>query len=594
MNNNIDTNNLSYRNYSIYNNNNNNNNNIHRSSISSIGNLDDNKNLKHFVHTRKFNFDKYKKTQIYFYRVEEEYTESIDSISDVLESNPLEILEINILKNFIYTLLKNNIKRSSFKDQTNPIDLIFSPFKETSNNMNKLILNSKLDSYFDYFNKYLKLKKNINHSKRIQDEQKKINKQLNNLTSLKNQLSSEKKEYLSMKIKKNKLNKIKKMIEDKKKISSNSKEIIELYNKLDNLRKTQYEKYIELYSTNYINLSKKINNLEKNIMLNTNKIESFKNKLTTLKQNGGDFGISIAFLGTFITSILILFIKFKIIYTLFIICISTIPCFSKLSWTQLLSRFTVSLITDLFVLFLYIITLGLAGPFLFAISGFIAPFINFLIELMIKTGVNKTLNKTKSNKKYEEVLNKEVNDLTTSFTQMKDPKLGTDVKETLKQIKNTSTSIVYTVFLDEKMCKDMSSNNILIKQEYKEEYKFNNKDLNLSDYSYNMKADKTIIRKDGSDFYKLYIIDIIRNKKIGYILIDKNLANNFYSLEKVEQNKIKQDYIKIGESEKSKKTFNKFLQKYSSNPEIKKFFYDFYFNLQNYKKPKSSWSFFKK
>ena len=74
----------------------------------------------------------------------------------------------------------------------------------------------------------------------------------------------------------------------------------------------------------------------------------------------------------------------------------------------------------------------------------------------------------------------------------------------------------------------------------------------------------------------------------------ENLANNFYSLEKVEQNKIKQDYIKIGESEKSKKTFNKFLQKYSSNPEIKKFFYDFYFNLQNYKKPKSSWSFFKK
>jgi hypothetical protein len=173
---------------------NNNNNNRNNPLLTSIENLSNNKNLNHFIHRYKFNFDEkdiygkriYEQTKIVFYEKEEDYNDEIDNLDDILEPNPLEVLEINILTNFIHTLSEKKIKRTDFT-KTDSINLTFSFFKETSNDMNKLLLSSKLDSYLMYLKNYLKLKKENSTN------QSKIN-------ILKEQLLFEKKEYLLMKI----------------------------------------------------------------------------------------------------------------------------------------------------------------------------------------------------------------------------------------------------------------------------------------------------------------------------------------------------------------------------------------------------------
>ena len=528
-----------------FNNNNFNNNNRNNPLLTSIENLSNNKNLNNFIHRYKFDFDAkdirgkkiYEQTKIVFYEKNEDYNDKIDNLDDILEPNPLEVLEINILTNFINTLSEKKIKRTDFT-KTGSIDLTFSFFKETSNDMNKLLLSSKLDSYLMYLKNYLKLKKenSTNQSK---------------MNILKEQLLFEKKEYLLMKIKKNKIDKIK---EEIKESLNNNNKIKILQNELDKLREKSYTNYNK--TENYNRLSKKIEN----------------NELIFIK--GGDFGISAAFLGTFVITILIIFLKFKIIYTLFIFSVSTAPCFKNLTWTQILSKFSKVLIIELFQLFLLIITSGLAAPFLYYINGFLKYFIDFLLDKTIQKSLESFVGGKYNDNKLEKVFNKEINSL--SNLEIKKPFLSDGVKKNLSELS-------YFLFFDN-ICRNIKKIN---KEEKKYIFNENNRNVILTDYMYNIKSNKEIIEKNGKSFYKLFIIDLISNKKIGYILIHTKLANDFYSLDKemkkTEILKIKnkkKDYINLGEKKKNK-ILNTFLSKYSDNREIKNLFYNFYFGLLN-------------
>lgn len=531
-----------------FNNNNFNNNNNNRNNplLTSIENLSNNKNLNHFIHRYKFDFDAkdirgkkiYEQTKIVFYEKNEDYNDTIDNLDDILEANPLEVLEINILTNFINTISEKKIKRTDFT-KTGSIDLTFSFFKETSNDMNKLLLSSKLDSYLMYLKNYLKLKKenSTNQSK---------------MNILKEQLLFEKKEYLLMKIKKNKIDKIK---EEIKESLNNNNKIKILQNELNKLREKSYTNYNK--TENYNRLSKKIEN----------------NELIFIK--GGDFGISAAFLGTFVITILIIFLKFKIIYTLFIFSVSTAPCFKNLTWTQILSKFSKVLIIELFQLFLLIITSGLAAPFLYYINSFLKYFIDFLLDKTIQKSLELFVGGKYNDNKLEKVFNKEINSL--SNLEIKKPFLSDGIKKNLSELS-------YFLLFDNICRTSIKTTN---KEEKKYIFNENNRNVILTDYMYNIKANKEIIEKNGKSFYKLFIIDLISNKKIGYILIHTKLANDFYSLDKemkkTEILKIKnkkKDYINLGEKKKNK-ILNTFLSKYSDNREIKNLFYNFYFGLLN-------------
>lgn len=117
--------------------------NFTRNTLLSIENLSENENLNYFVKRYKFNFNKYSQTKIFFYTEWENYYEKIDNIEEIIKEDELNILEANLLKNFVNTLYEKKIYRKDFK-KIGTMNLDFSFFNETHNNMSNAILKSTL------------------------------------------------------------------------------------------------------------------------------------------------------------------------------------------------------------------------------------------------------------------------------------------------------------------------------------------------------------------------------------------------------------------------------------------------------------------
>lgn len=401
-----------------------------------------------------------------------------------------------------------------------------------------------------------------------------------NLNFLKNQLNHEKKEYVLMKLKKDKINEIKKKI--------NSENLENAQHTLNKLRYQQYSIYNSLFPDEFreaLNKQTKKNNLlledVYKSLENINKSSENINK--EINQYGGDFGISFIAISGFLVMITLLFVKFKLIFTLFIFSLSVTKCYKNLTWNQIFTKLGKKMVVDLFLLFLVIISSGFIAPFIVFANGPLLAILNYLLDLIFKTTIDKTIN----------IANKSIKRLNVEQTSKKiierdmSQILKCDIKEPIvnESIKQNIKNIGY--FLSKKILLNNSDSNS----------NSNLNNLDLSNFMFNLICIKNKIQIDNKYFYKLLINDLISNKIIGHILIDVQLANDYYSLNE-EKNKINNmnlnNFIKI-DKRKESKIIEFINEKSPENKDLKELFYNFYLKLITKKENKKSYfSYFSK
>ena len=562
-------------------------NNQSRETIYGINSLNNSSNLEYFKkrHEYKNLIDKIQKSNkgaiITIYSHPEKYEYKYDNLQNIKDTMGYSSFEMNVLRDFLYTLNNYNLTKKNIKELTNflakkgkkseKINLDFAFFDDTNNSMNKLLLKSsknecntaikKRNIAIDFIcKKYLK---------------EKI--RLDIINNLKQQMSNENNESKKENFY-NQIEIVRKIGKVKHNLSLPSGFISNSINK----NKEIYNKYSKNINNEVNRLLKEYKNENKN----ENKIENKNtiNKNNKIIQKGGE-PITIVIL-SIIVSVITLYFKFLIFVSLFTYVLSIIPCYDQVTKGEMLELLIKKIMFDLFVTFLVTFTFGILLP------NTILKFTKNIYEIfekifhktsniiLTKAFFGKKLEKSEEKTNEHIISNKTEEHIIDTVLSAKPQKTSISSKM-LKILKKIAKFLI----IDESICRGkITSSNIEYKSHnLKQEF---NHSLNpvFSDYLYEVRC-VGIISTYGLygrfKHYEFVIIDLASNKLIGKILIDKDFANKYYD---VDGNSLKNISKSLNDETKQKEKLNNVLNNVEDeNKEYIKLFFLFLTALFNKK-----------